>query len=310
MGSLLLVIAATLNLVNTWMDEYYYDDDDENDDKGNANSNGSNAMDDERFVGTNDPLACWDAYKGLMVGGSFLYLLDSVLHIRSKYHSSNHPIQATADGTDHSTLSSSSSLSFLGRMFRTDDEDDTSLWFACIFGVASAFDLCSSFLQDDDYPWPAYVFECLSVYLFGLSANFLLYTKRDHYLKHQPCCNCSLMGWGDAFYWIGCTTDIVVSVLDNPTNQEHYGWWNAIGCMASALFWFTDALLYECAGADIFDMEVLVPPEGGPQRPQRMIRVPHDEQHDDDDDEAPETYSRTQEEDAMDDLFITLRQQE
>ena len=294
MGSLLLVIAATMNLVYTWMDEYYYDDDDGDD----SNNDG---MDDEIFVGAKDPLACWDAYKALMVGGTFLYLLDSILHIRSKYESSN-LVQTTGQDADQSTLSSSSSLSFLG-IFRIDNEEDTSLWFASIFGVASAFDLCCSFLQDDDYPWPAYVFECLSVYLFGMSANFLLYTKRDHYLKQQPHCHCSLMGWGDVFYWIGCTTDVVVSVLDNPTNKAKNGWWNAIGCMASALFWLTDALLYECAGADIFDMEVQVPQEG--QR-RRMIAVPqdddeHDEQEILEEDEDQEEPTRLQEE-AMDDF--------
>jgi hypothetical protein len=235
MGSLLAVVASTLNLVETYK------------------TGGMEEDDDDTLVTALDPFEYWNFYKGLMVGATCLFLLDSILHIRSMYRSSNRE----ADAADGTTISSAS-------IDQDDLEGNTSLWFASLFGVASAFDLCCSFLNDSDYPWPAYVFECLSVYLFGMAANFLLYTKRDAYRKQR----CSLMAWGDCLFWIGTTTDVVVSVLDNPTSTAN-NWWSAIGGMMSSVLWLIDAIFYEMAGADIFDMEVLV--EG------RRIAIPHED---------------------------------
>jgi len=289
LGSFLLLIASVMGVVETWKEN-------ETDDQHSMllmmlmkNKFGPTLNYDDHDVDeplgptTMDTLEYWSFYKALCVCGTFLYLLDSILFICTKFQeqdSSNNnnennnnsrelllggqqqqqgEVTEEVEETDESTLTSAS----LTHIFFIDDmeEEDTSLWFAIIFGIASALDLCSSFLQDSDYPWPSYIFECSSVYLFGLSANFMLYSKRKFYLRQskqqQQLRRCSLVRWGDILFWIGCTADIIVCILDNPTSNAN-DWWEAIGSMSSSLFWFIDAILYELAGEDIFDMELVV----------------------------------------------------
>lgn len=259
-GAILASIASTIDLVEA-LGELGLEDEDDDDDSP-----------------IEGPLQYWDAYKGLMVSSTLLYLIDSVLHVNEECHGGTDDQASSEDG---------------------DEDDDrsgivhsTRIRFAVIFGVAACFDLSCSVTDDEDYPWPSYILECSSVYLFWLAAAMLLYRKRTVYCGNSsPCAKGSLLSssstfWflclGDWLFFLGCTTDVVVSVLDNPWQEMHY-LWSAIGGTISTLFWSLDAVMYQIAGADLFD--VVVPTTVGDSGVSNVTMLPIPQYEDDAEDE-------------------------
>lgn len=225
-GASFAVVASLLDLVTTWKEQNGGSIDDDDDD--DATSGGEN------------PLSSWNIYKVLMTVATVLYWLDSILHINSQSATQEEEISdghSNGEGSDEGYVTRQA-------------EKAENIRFATIFGVAAMFDLGSSILDDEENPRPAFVSECLSVYIFWMSAHFMLYTKRKSYRQ-----GFSFLLLGDVLFWMGCTTDVFVSVLDRPTNNvSSLG--IAFGGVISSILWFADAILYELAGADIFEMEV------------------------------------------------------
>ena len=186
------------------------------------------------------PLEYWDINKSLTVGSTLLYLIDSILHF----------VQQRREGRRHSATTTPSGVLV---------DYATRIRFAIIFGVASFFDLGASITDDEDYPWPSYIMDCLAVYLFWLSAVLLLYTKRSVYCDTSNCKDSPTSFWllcsGDWLYWMGCTADVALNLLDSPWHDIGDIWVSTIG-MVSALFWFFDAVIYELVDADIFDVVI------------------------------------------------------
>lgn len=187
------------------------------------------------------PLQYWDINKSLRVGSTLLYLIDSILHF----------VRQRKEGRRNSSHINTTSGVLV--------DYATRIRFATIFGVASFFDLGASITDDADYPWPSYIMECLAVYLFWLSAVLLLYTKRSVYFDRSNCKDNPTTFWllcsGDWLYWMGCTADVALNLLDSPWHDIGDIWVSTIG-IVSALFWFFDAVIYELVDADIFDVVI------------------------------------------------------
>lgn len=224
-GSILAVVACIRDLSSTMFEQQTsYDEDD---------------------GPTKLPLEYWDINKSLTVGSTLLYLIDSILHF----------VQQRREGRRNSSMGGSGGGVLV--------DYSTRIRFAIIFGVASFFDLGASVTDDEDYPWPSYIMECLAVYLFWLSAVLLLYTKRSVYCDSNNCKDSPTSFWllcsGDWLYWMGCTADVALNLLDSPWHDIGEIWVSTIA-MVSALFWFFDAVIYELVDADIFDVVI---PFGG-----------------------------------------------
>ncbi len=217
-GSILEVIACIIDLVVTLNERQSNDDDDDD-------------------GPTKLPLQYWDVSKALSVASTLLYLIDSILHYMQQRHEE-----------DENQNDLSGQVNYRTRMR-----------FVITFGIAACFDLAASIMDDEDYPWPSYISECAAVYLFWSSAVLLLYTKRAVYCNGNNFKSASLAFWllclGDWLYWMGCTADVTLNIVDNPRHDINYLWAASIA-LISSLFWFLDAVMYQLADADVFDVVV------------------------------------------------------
>lgn len=204
------------------------------------------------------PLRTWDSNKILMVCSTSLYLIDAILHVLESHRGDE------ADTEDFALLVLHSAR----------------LRFAIGFGVAAFFDLASSSTEDEDYPWPSYVFSCGSAFLFWTCAAILLYTKRSSYCGYcYPLPkSCGLLCLGDWCFMAGCTVDVVACFFDTPLHDVSYIWSASRG-MLSSLCWQLDALLYQWANADLFD--VAVPADStSPTLGPSLISIPQEDTED------------------------------
>ena len=263
LGSLFATIASLSDLQSAWKDFQKDDDDDDNDKEDDEGHNKSIVYEQGGYFivgGENDqdkredgeeggyysnvsPWRYWTLYKVLAVASTFMYLLDSLIHIfftGSDSDDNNEDHNNNNNNTSDSSSSSSSSM-------------HSRMAFSIVFGVAASLDLVSCVLEDDYTPWPAYYFGTAAVDLFLLSALMTLVANKNVYVT-------ATQKWlllGDLFFLAGSVVDVCVNYWDYP-NAPDSGWlWVACWSLVSSLLWLVDSIIYRWADEDLFEQPVV-----------------------------------------------------
>jgi hypothetical protein len=187
-----------------------------------------------------------------MVASTSFYLFDTLIHVQILSKDHNDEINTSVGESQQ-----------VGPLQQDETNRVVSRWFfAVTFGIASLFDLLSSLTEEGENMNVSYAFGAISAYIFFLCAIITIFSKRhvyynSHYLRssHEErlCSRTHLLCifLGDLFFVMGCSVDVIVSVIDNP---HHSSTWVriAVGGFLSSVFWLVDAILYKMADADIF----------------------------------------------------------